>query len=185
MDYNTTPPCGTVQVYDAEGGPLDIRGFYLFVCLEPAGDGRNKLTALCVCDGNVLNRDFDLYLQITGRREKRIGLGTYGDGADRQRPMLIFANPLGVKQFDKKPILLHPSPTLEQDGVSLKLAYNLTRTGGDHKYQFSCYRDVRDADPGAVTNLKDPFVTPKRVQETQGRGKFVLSFAHTEPQSKQ
>jgi hypothetical protein len=33
------------------------------------------LTALCLVDGNVLNEDFDLYLSITGEREKRIGLG--------------------------------------------------------------------------------------------------------------
>lgn len=34
MDYNTTPPCGTVRVYDSSGASLDIRGFYLFVCQE-------------------------------------------------------------------------------------------------------------------------------------------------------
>ena len=32
LDYNTTPPCGTIRVYDANDNPLDIRGFYLFVC---------------------------------------------------------------------------------------------------------------------------------------------------------
>jgi len=32
MDYNTTPPCGTVRVYDSGAAALDIRGFYLFVC---------------------------------------------------------------------------------------------------------------------------------------------------------
>ena len=34
-----------------------------------------------------LNQDFDLYLAIVGAREKQIGLGTYGDGVNRQRPM--------------------------------------------------------------------------------------------------
>jgi acyl-CoA synthetase (AMP-forming)/AMP-acid ligase II len=34
LDYNSTPPCGTIRVYDAAGKPVDIRGFYLFVCLE-------------------------------------------------------------------------------------------------------------------------------------------------------
>ena len=34
-DFNTTPPCGRIRVYDAAAAPLDIRGFYLFVCLEP------------------------------------------------------------------------------------------------------------------------------------------------------
>ena len=46
-----------------------------------------------VVDGNILNDDFNLYLSITGERTKRIGLGTFSDGVDRARPMLIFANP--------------------------------------------------------------------------------------------
>jgi hypothetical protein len=37
MDYNTTPPCGTVRVYDQQGYAIDIRGCYLFVCQEPVG----------------------------------------------------------------------------------------------------------------------------------------------------
>ena len=100
LDYNTTPPSGQVRVYDAGGLPVDIRGFYLFVCLEPNQSSEFICTALALVDGNVLNEDFDLYLNITGEREKQIGLGTYGDGADRNRPMLIFANPLGVGEMD-------------------------------------------------------------------------------------
>ncbi len=34
LDYNTTPPCGTIRVYDLENKPVDIRGFYLFVCQD-------------------------------------------------------------------------------------------------------------------------------------------------------
>jgi hypothetical protein len=182
MDYNTTPPCGVVRVYDAASQALDIRGFYLFVCMEGTKDTQYRLTALCLCDGNALNRDFDLYLQITGQRQKRIGLGTYGDGADRERPMLIFANPLGVRQLDRQPILLHPSGTLEREGAGLRLVYELTRTGGEHKYDFFCYRDPRDIAPDhALARLEDPFLVPERTLETQGRGKFILPFRHAEP----
>jgi hypothetical protein len=80
LDYNTTPPCGTIRVYDANDNPLDIRGFYLFVCQEqePGAENTYKLSALALCDGNVLNEDFDLYLSAVGQREKEIGLGTYG-----------------------------------------------------------------------------------------------------------
>jgi hypothetical protein len=184
MDCNSTPPSGLVRVYDAGHHPLDIRGFYLFVCLERIADGRSKLTALCLCDGYALNRDFDLYLQITGRREKRIGLGTYGDGADRQRPMLLFANPLGVREFDRSPILIHPSANLEVAATGLKKVYDLTRTGGEDKHHFSCYKDPRDIEEGLVAKeLIDPFAIPKRVKETSGRGKFVLPFPHTEPKT--
>ena len=182
MDYNTTPPCGVVRVYDSASHALDLRGFYLFVCMEGTKDSQYRLTALCLCDGNALNRDFDLYLQITGQRQKRIGLGTYGDGADRERPMLIFANPLGVRQLDKQPILLHPSATLEQHAAGLTLVYELTRTGGEHKYDFFCYRDPRDISPGhTLTRLENPFLVPKRTRETQPRGKFILPIRHTEP----
>jgi hypothetical protein len=76
LDYNTTPPCGRVRVYDAGGRAVDIRGFYLFVCMERARDDAQAfvLTALCMIDGNALNEDFDLYLSVTGARKKRIGL---------------------------------------------------------------------------------------------------------------
>lgn len=70
LDYNTTPPCGAIRVYDANDDPLDIRGFYLFVCQEQEPGAKNtyKLSALALCDGNVLNEDFDLYLSVTGSR---------------------------------------------------------------------------------------------------------------------
>ena len=57
------------------------------------------ITAFALVDGNLLNEDFDLYLGVTGERTKRIGLGTFADGADRARPMLIFGNPLGIPQL--------------------------------------------------------------------------------------
>jgi hypothetical protein len=38
MDFNTTPPCGTVRVYDSDRNAVDIRGFYLFVCQEAVED---------------------------------------------------------------------------------------------------------------------------------------------------
>lgn len=34
LDYNTTPPCGTIRVYDSKGNSFDIKGYYLFVCQE-------------------------------------------------------------------------------------------------------------------------------------------------------
>ena len=100
LDHNTTPACGTVRIYDAEDKGLDIRGFYLFVCQEPVENGNHILTALALCDGNILNEDFELYLSIVGPREKEVGLGTYGDGVNRNRPMFVFSNPLGAEQLD-------------------------------------------------------------------------------------
>lgn len=180
LDYNTTPPCGRVRVYDATGQAVDIRGFYLFVCLEPGPEGgRNVvLTALCLVDGNVLNEDFDLYLGITGERGKRIGLGTYGDGADRARPMLIFSNPLGVQEFDGFPTLVHPADNVPATEPELTLVHRLYRSvphGGTRS--FSCYRRRSDVASGwEVTDLIDPFPTPMRNERTRPRGRFKLPF---------
>lgn len=180
LDYNTTPPCGRVRVYDAAGTALDIRGFYLFVCLERAPDDPEAvvLTALCLVDGNALNEDFELYLSIIGERAKRIGLGTYGDGADRARPMLIFANPLGVREFDGLPILIHPSESVPRAAPDLQLTYRLRRSASEGPARsFYCYRRRSDVPEGwATPKLADPFPTPERDARTRPRGRFKLPF---------
>lgn len=180
MDYNTTPPCGRIRVFDASGSVLDIRGFYLYVCLErsPSDARRVMVTALALVDGNVLNADFDLYLRITGKREKRVGLGTYADGADRARPMLIFANPLGASELDHACTLIHPLTTLESVDPSLRLVYRLSRSGASSEIRhFYCYRMEGDIPDGwVVEDLRDPFPTPVRETRTRPRGRFRLPF---------
>lgn len=164
LDYNTTPPCGRIRVYDVRGNAVDIRGFYLFVCLEPTSDssGRVVVSAFALVDGNLLNEDFDLYLGITGERTKRIGLGTFADGADRARPMLIFGNPLGIPQLDRSATLVHPSDDLSVYEPSIQRAYTIKRTVSRGEIRsFHGYRHALDSD-GAVVDLLDPFPTPKR-----------------------
>jgi hypothetical protein len=179
LDYNTTPPCGRVRVYDRAGAALDIRGFYLFVCLEPAGSTEVALTAMALVDGDLLNSDFDLYLSIVGERAKRIGLGTYGDGADRTRPMLIFANPLGISQLSQGASLVHPAADLGGAATGLCRVFAIERSlpaGGSRA--FSCYRLASDVPRGfKLESLKDPFSTPgRRSVRTSPRGRFKLSF---------
>jgi hypothetical protein len=180
LDYNTTPPCGQVRVYDAAGRVVDIRGFYLFVCLEraPTGAVGVVVTALCLVDGNTLNEDFGLYLSITGEREKRIGLGTYGDGADRARPMLIFANPLGVRELDRVSTLIHPDSALPDTEPALRLVHCVRRAvPEDGARNFFCYRRDSDVPAGwVVSELVDPFPTPTRDARTRPRGRFKLPF---------
>jgi hypothetical protein len=179
LDYNTTPPCGRVRVYDRDGAHLDIRGFYLFVCVEPAGDGQVAITALTLVDGNLLNADFELYLSIVGQRVKRIGLGTYGDGADRARPMLIFANPLRISELTRGACLIHPADDLATGLPALRRVFLVNRSlpeGGARA--FFGYRSAADAI--GVTSpvvLDDPFPTPaRRSERTSPRGRFRLSF---------
>ncbi|KPJ65287.1 MAG: hypothetical protein AMJ45_05290 [Syntrophobacter sp. DG_60] len=177
LDYNTTPPCGTIRVYDVENKPVDIRGFYLFVCQESISGRTNtyQLTAMVLCDGNVLNQDFSLYLSAIGERKKKIHLGSYKNGADRTRPMFIFANPLGAPELDHFVTLIHPAQDLESLNKKLGLVYRLFRSAGKKESMFYCYRIKSDIPQDhAVIDLRDPFPTPSRVTRTQSRGRFRL-----------
>jgi hypothetical protein len=180
LDYNTTPPCGTVRVYDRTSQPLDIRGFYLFVCQEPSAGrpGHFTLTAMVLCDGDLLNADFDLYLSIVGRRTKQIELGTYKDGANRTRPMFIFANPLGVRTLDHQATLIHPRADLEDHVPHLQRVGIIRRTTGQGaQATFYCYRDRADITEGYLPfDLVDPFPSPKRTAATQLRGRFRIAI---------
>jgi hypothetical protein len=176
LDYNTTPPCGTIRIYDRNDQTLNIRAFYLFVCQEITDDGKPFLSALTLCDGNVLNEDFDLYLSVTSQRQKDVGLGTYGDGANRNRPMLIFANPLGATQLDHSSSLVSK---VDVSGVDsrVSLAYHLNRSTPDGSLKrFFIYRKAEDIPSDwKVQDLLDPFPQPaSRVSVTQARGKFRL-----------
>ncbi|MDI6743960.1 MAG: hypothetical protein QMD07_01130 [Thermodesulfovibrionales bacterium] len=180
LDYNTTPPCGTVRIYDSANRPLNVRGFYLFICQEPdlRRKGYFRLTALTLCDGNVLNQDFDFYLSIVGERTKQIGIGTYKDAFNRQRPMLVFANPLGAKEMDRKITLIHPDKSLNKRYKNLSLSNILRRSISEGKInEFYCYRFDKDIPKDWKTStLVDPFPMPKRKTKTQPRGKFRLDF---------
>jgi hypothetical protein len=180
MDYNTTPPCGTVRVYDADGAPLDVRGFYVFVGQEAVeGEPRRyRLSALALCDGNLLNADFAYYLSVVGQREKEVGLGTYGDGANRNRPMLIFGNPLGASELDRKVTLVHARANLEEEVSALQHVGVIRRTvpQGDSR-EFHCYRWRQDvAERHVDFEVVDPFPSPVRAETTQPRGRFRLDL---------
>lgn len=186
MDYNTTPPCGTVRVYDRAGGVLDIKGFYLFVCQEAVSTARQtyRLTALALCDGNLLNEDFDYYTSIVGQRSKEVGIGTYGDGANRLRPMIIFSNPLGAPFLDHQSTLIHTRDDLETEYSTLRRIGGIERTVPEESAPgirtFHCYRDRRDAPDGTATFCKrDPFPIPRRTERTVSRGRFVVGVRPT------
>lgn len=180
MDYNTTPPCGRVRVYDTDKNPLDISGFYLFVCQEAVKQvpGQYFLSALVLCDGDLLNEDFDLYLSIVGDRTKKLKLGTYGDGVNRNRPMMIFANPLGVAALDKNATLIHKRGDLQEDNGQLRMVGAIRRTvPGESAHEFYCYRLRNEVSPEhAVFELTDPFPSPARVETTQHRGRFRVNI---------
>lgn len=183
LDYNTTPPCGTVRVYDSRGDSLDVKGYYLFVCQEVVDkEARTyRLTALVLCDGNLLNEDFEYYRSIVGHRSKEIGLGTYGDGANRVRPMIIFANPLGTPLLDRHSTLIHTRDDLESEYPRLQRVGLIERTveapdeGDPYSRVFHCYRNRSDMVPEVEPfHARDPFPTPKRSSKTVSRGRFIV-----------
>lgn len=178
LDYNSTPPCGKVRIYTRYDKELHIKAFYLFACLEKSDEGQFFVSAMTLCDGSILNDDFDFYMEITGGREKGINLGTYGDGANRNRPMLIFSNPLGAEFLDHQ-ISLISGLDLTGESGNIQLAWELYRKDKDgNQHKFYAYLDSKDLPEGhAVTQVHEPFPTPnRRVAETQGRGKFKLTI---------
>ncbi len=176
IDYNSTPPCGRVKIYTSNNEPLMIKSYYLFACLENDESGNYFVSAMCLCDGSILNDDYGLYLQITGSREKGINMGTYGDGANRNRPMLIFSNPLGADFLDHK-ITLVSELDLGERIDNIELVWRFIRKDVEGvNHTFYAYMDSQDnLGSQPVTNVIEPFPTPRnRVSETQERGKFKL-----------
>jgi hypothetical protein len=176
-DYNTTPPCGQVRVYDRHGRPFYLRGFYLFACVEP-NEGQYIITALALVDGNLLNSDVELYESIVGERTKEIGLGTFGDGVNRKRPMMIFGNPLGIDFLDRAITLVHARSDMHDQVDALQPVASIRRSHaeGGGSSEFFCYRDRRDVpDDHLSQTLDDPFLTPEnRDEATKPRGRFIL-----------
>ena len=187
LDYNTTPPCGTVRIYDHNHAALDIKGCYLFVCQESVPKKRKtyQLTALALCDGNLLNEDFSYYLSVIGPRSKEIELGTYRDGANRMRPMVVFPNPLGASALDHQATLIHSRDDVDLEEPNLQKAGIIERTVPDEKSPgnrtFYCYRSSRDCGPNSgLFRERDPFPTSKHSAGTVMRGRFVLRLPETD-----
>lgn len=173
MDYNSTPPSSHVYVYDRSDKPFMVRCFYLFISTV-AQNGQIVVTAMALCDGAALNTDVDLYKSIVQPREKELDLGSYGDGAIRSRPMMIFPNPLGVDFLRQTPSLIHQSATLEQADGQLKRVCTIKRTLPKNKgryHTFYCYQDRRLAQYTGVREVTDPFPLPERRQQGR-RGKL-------------
>jgi hypothetical protein len=161
-DFNSTPPCGVIRIADDTNVAIDCRGFYLFVLLEPTEDGKVKATGLALLDGDLLNEDFEFYLDATGRtgkRTKAISLGSYGDGTDRQRPMFIFPNPLALAELFGQVTLVHARADLASPQLrSIGTVKRNRRSGGIAA--FTCYR-LASHPVAAAINLVDPFVAQK------------------------
>ena len=178
MDYNTTPPSAKIKVEAQNGAELIIRSFYLFVVLADEGQ-RSVVVSMALVDGAVLNEDFELYSAVTGLRSKQIGLGTYGDGLNRERPMMVFSNPLGWVWTNGEATLIHPRADLTEEQPALTMRRAMTRTTRDQQQRiFFCYR-LATAEPAEILETaEDPFPTPaNRSEVTTRRGRFRITLA--------
>ena len=178
VDYNSTPPCGLVLVYDQPGThAFTVRGFYIFLVVNPVAGQSDAFAAssLVVCDGNALNADHDLYLRVVAPRSKEIGLGTYGDGAIRNRPFVLFPHPLSVQWLRGSATLIHSDSHLPAasglNRVSMIERKNLTTA---LTVPFCCYQTLADSarfiGPPYEVN---PFKTPSKRRDGS-RGKLKL-----------
>lgn len=177
INFNSTPPCGQV-VIEVKNKEVVIPCYYLFVQLvmvnvanEPdlsPNDYSYEIGSMMMVDGDFINSDFDLYLEATGIREKKIDLGTYGDGMDRQRPMFVFPNPLGIKGIRSerttlitKDLIDFESSECSSDQIA-KVAH-LERQDGREFYAYQ-----------AIRHLKGPFTKVSRSIETKERSKLKI-----------
>ncbi|MFG3036298.1 hypothetical protein ACGFYZ_05295 [Streptomyces sp. NPDC048330] len=177
MDYNSTPPCATIRVYAEDGGEIRIPGFYLFVALEGNKEiGTVRVHSMVLVAGAVLNEDVDLYDSITGTRTKQIGLGTYGDGANRLRPMLLFSNPLGWDWTLGASTLISERNDLADEQPLVHVRDMARTVSPEVAERFHCYRLAKLSPPREGTAL-DPFPQPsRRKEETAQRGRFEIDL---------
>ncbi|MGW6415495.1 hypothetical protein [Streptomyces sp. NPDC055055] len=178
MDYNSTPPCATIRVYAEDGGEIRIPGFYLFVALEGNKEiGTVRVHSMVLVAGAVLNEDVDLYDSITGTRTKQIGLGTYGDGANRLRPMLLFSNPLGWDWTLGASTLISERNDLADEQPLVHVRDMARTVSPGVAERFHCYRLAKLSPPREGTAL-DPFPQPsRRKEETAQRGRFEIDLS--------
>ncbi len=164
INFNSTPPCGKVVV-DVNGKDEIIPCYYLFVHLTPLEEENMfEIGSMMLIDGDFINSDFDLYLEATGVREKRIDLGSYGDGMDRQRPMFVFPNPLGIAGIRSERSTMISKERFKS--IDFKDEIGMVATLDRNNKKFYAYQAVR--------NLVGPFVNVTRSTATKSRNKLKV-----------
>ena len=179
LDYNSTPPGPYFEVKDSKGNSVKIKSYTLFLCVEKRSDDYFT-TAMVLSTNTFINSDDKEYVFATGNRTKEIGLGTFQDGVNRNRPMYVFGNPLSVDGTDE-----HATLILDSDEVVETLLHfqDLRRQDEAGRWvEFRSYQDSRDLPAShVVQTINDPVKVPsKRTSSTNPRGKFELDFEVTD-----
>lgn len=166
INFNSTPPCGKILL-EVNGEDAIVPSYYLFVQLTSSNDTEDnmfEIGTMMLIDGDFINSDFELYLEATGVREKRIDLGSYGDGMDRQRPMFVFPNPLGIPgvRSERSTLISKNRYASFECDDEIGMVAILNRDG----QKFFAYQAVR--------KLSGPFVNVSRSTATKSRIKLKV-----------
>ena len=168
LDYNTTPPSPMMRVEVGDGTTRLVESCYLFALTDDRRR-RSSVEGFVLSTGFLLDEDMDLYDDITMERSKRVGLGSFGDLIDRQRPFVVGPNPLGIEGFSNRMTLIHHVDNLHDEHRFLRHVGRVHRPGGE---AFHCYRldgrmkvgdvEMRAGESKATTSRRGRFRLPLR-----------------------
>jgi hypothetical protein len=180
MDYNSTPPTPVARIGVAGSlAVLAMPATYVFAIVDTRADDL-QVRGLVMCVGSVLDASEGEYLRAAQTRKKRIGLGSYGDGMDRVRPMFVYPNPLSASDFSSSATLISDRADLVEEYPQLARLGTLERTlhGVDAagSVEFTYYYSVAaEADARRGGDLVDPFrAVADRFESTAARGRFEV-----------
>jgi len=164
VNFNSTIPCGKT-IIEMNGEEQIVPCYYLFVHLMEIED-EYEIGSLMMVDGDFINSDFDLYLEATGIRKKKIDVGSYGDGIDRQRPFFVFPNPMSIQGLRKQRSTLITKHVLRNANKLSKVAIIQKEKNGQ---AFYAYQEIR--------KLVGPFHDfSSRTEDTKPRNKFKIKL---------
>ena len=164
LNFNSTPPCGSI-IIDLNGKEETIPAYYLFVQLLEIEKNKFEILSMMIVDGDFINSDFNLYLEAVNERIKETDLGSYGDGLNKNRPMYMFPNPLGLQgiHFERTTLLSKNYYKSEDFNNCLGLVATINKNGNN----FFAYQAVRKL---STSSNK---ISSKK---TKPRNKFKLTY---------
>ncbi len=164
INFNSSLPCGKIIV-DINEVEQIIPCYYLFVHLVEINN-ENEVNSIMMVDGDFINSDFDLYIESIGIRKKKIDVGSYGDGINKQRNMFMFPNPLSIPGLRSERSTLIVKEELYNQNYLGKVAIIQKTEEGQ---VFYAYQSIR--------KLVGPFCDfSARTENTKPRNKLKLNL---------
>jgi len=179
IDYNSTIPCGKFRVYTPRGDSFDIKGYYIFALLDHRVESLERnILSFVFADGDLLNDDFELYLDSKTRNESEYNHGPYGEGSVRGRNMYLYPNPLDSKifAFSGKVSLVHTDPDLHLN-FPLRKIYRVRRpklNGSENVFYIYRHTNSPEQFPDSPSDIGLFEKCTKRSKKKRSPYKFVV-----------